>query len=77
MQTEGIFSPSLKSINGGERKKRWRTYPSLLFAGAAAAHVLSSFVARQRHTGLELVGGVWQEKMRVGNVTGFQSESGR
>lgn len=72
----GIFSPSLKSNNEGKIKKRWSTYPSLLCAGAAA-HVLSSFVAKQRHTGLELVGGVWHRKMRVGSVTGFQSESGR
>lgn len=39
--------------------------------------MLSSFVARQRHTGLELAGGVFQGEMRVGSVTGFQSESGR
>lgn len=65
----GFFSSSsLKSKTKGIfllKKKRWSTYPRMLFAGAAA-HVLSCFVARQRHTGLELVGvfsfkGIWEE----------------
>lgn len=64
------FSPSLKSNNEGKIKK-------VEYLSIAAAHVLSSFVARQRHTGLELARGVWHRKMRVGNVTGFQSETDR
>lgn len=71
MLTEGDFFPlhlwSQKQRNFfvKKKKKRWSTYPRMLFAGAAA-HVLSCFVARQRHTGLELVGvfcfkGIWEE----------------
>lgn len=43
----------------------------------AAAHMLSSFVARQRHTVLQLAVGVWHEEMKALRVTGFQDAFGR
>lgn len=51
-----IRSPSLKSNCEGKYKK-------VEYFITAVAHVFRSFVARQRHTGLELVGGVWHEMM--------------
>lgn len=51
-----IQSQSLKSKCEGKYKK-------VEYFITAVTHVLWSFVARQPHTGLELVGGVWHEMM--------------